>query len=403
MMRFLIFILTALSMPPLWAVMAEEVAVERVMLDQSMHLAKNIYQVKAWIASRQVFQQQALVIHVQLTTANATYFPNLAVASQADDAWLQPIVRHQPLLTEQDGKIVAEWQVSVFAKQVGVNALPNLRLQWMGESMSRQTQTLPSWSIKVSPLPVYVPEQAIVGELVDVQTKVSLPNIVLVDEVIQRQVQFSLVNHLPNSLWLNGLQGHGVEPLSPWLQTGDSTWQDEGWLSEWTVWQPWRLTQAGFWQVDAQDIWIFNPRTWQVTHLQLPAHSGWAIPLWLWRSVQVILLLILLVIGTVLIRWVGCGLKRRHYRQAIERCADSAQLYRLMVQMWQLTPGIPLAHQGLPLPIYQTLVELENQLFSGEVLYNKMFEQIKTRLVLQYRCYPCQLCRSHRLNSHIGG
>jgi hypothetical protein len=73
------------------------------------------------------------------------------------------------------------------------------------------------------------------------------------------------------------------------------------------------------------------------------------------------------------------------------------------VQMWQLIPGIPLAHQGLPLPIYQTLVELENQLFSGEVLYNKMFEQIKTRLVLQYRCYPCQLCRSHRLNSHIGG
>jgi hypothetical protein len=402
-MRFLLFILTALSMPPLWAATAEEVAVERVLIDQAMHLAKNDYQVKAWVASRQVFQQQALVIHVQLTVASETSLPSLAVASQVDNAWLQPIVSGEPRLTEQDGKIVAQWQVLVFAKQVGVNALPNLRLQWVGESMSRQTQTLPSWSIKVSPLPVYVPEQAIVGELVNVQTKVSLPSIVLVDEVIQRQVQFSLVNHLPNSLWLNGLQGQGVEPLSPWLQTGNSAWQDEGWLSEWTVWQPWRLTQAGFWQVDAQDIWIFNPRTWQVTHLQLPAHSGWAIPLWLWRTVQAVLLLILLVVSTVLIRWVRCWLKRRHYRQAIERCADSAQLYHLMVQMWQLTPGIPLAHQGLPLPIYQTLVELENQLFAGEVLYNKMFEQIKARLALQYRCYPCQSCRSHRLNSHIGG
>lgn len=389
MMRFLLFILTALSMPPLWAATAEEVAVERVLLDQTMRLAQNDYQVKAWVASRQVFQQQALIIHVQLTTANASSLPSLAVASQADNAWLQPIVSHQPRLTEQNGKTVAQWQLLVFAKQVGVNALPNLRLQWVGESMSRQTQTLPSWSIKVSPLPVYVPEKSIVGELVNVQTTVSLPSIVLVDEVIQRQVQFRLVNHLPNSLWLNGLQGQGIEPLSPWLQTGDSAWQEEGWLSDWTVWQPWRISQAGFWQVEAQDIWVFNPRTWQVTHLQLPAHSGWAIPLWLWRSVQAFLLLVFLLFSYLFIQWSRCWLKRRHYRQAIERCADSAQLYHLMVQMWQLTPDIPLAHQALPLPIYQSLVELENQLFSGEVLYNEIFEQTKARLALQYRCYPC--------------
>lgn len=389
MMPFLLLMLAVLWTPSIWAQASQDPPLERLLLDQPMQLAKNDYQVKAWVASRQVFQQQALVIHVQLTAARETSLPSLAVVGQVDNAWLQPIVSGEPSLTEQDGKIVGQWQVLVFAKQVGVNALPNLRLQWVGESMSRQTQTLPSWSIKVSPLPVYVPEQAIVGELVNVQTKVSLPSIVLVDEVIQRQVQFSLVNHLPNSLWLNGLQGQGVEPLSPWLQTGDSAWQDEGWLSEWTVWQPWRLTQAGFWQVDAQDIWIFNPRTWQVTHLQLPAHSGWAIPLWLWRTVQAVLLLILLVVSTVLIRWLRCWLKRRHYRQAIERCADSAQLYHLMVQMWQLTPGIPLAHQGLPLPIYQTLVELENQLFSGDRLYNSHFLSLKATLLHQYRLLPC--------------
>lgn len=388
-MRFILLALAALSMPPLWAATAEEVAVERVLLDQSMHLAHNDYQVKAWVASRQVFQQQALVIHVQLTTANASSLPSLAVASQTDNAWLQPMVSHQPRLTEQDGKTVAHWQLLLFAKQVGVNALPNLRLQWVGESMSRQTQTLPSWSIKVSPLPVYVPEQAIVGELVNVQTTVSLPSIVLVDEVIQRQVQFSLVNHLPNSLWLNGLLGQGIEPLSPWLQSGDSAWQEEGWLSNWTTWQPWRISQAGFWQVEAQDIWVFNPRTWQVTHLQLPAHSGWAIPLWLWRSLQVVLLLLLLVISAVLINWGRCWLKRRHYRQAIERCADSAQLYHLMVRVWQLTPGIPLAHQGLPLPIYQSLVELENHLFSTQPLYNQPFEALKLVLISDYRLLTC--------------
>lgn len=389
MMPFLLLMLAVLWTPSIWAQASQDPPLERLLLDQPMQLAKSDYQVKAWIESRQVFQQQALVIHVQLTAGREASLPSLAVASQVDNAWLQPIVSGEPRLTEQDGKIVAQWLVLVFAKQLGVNALPNLRLQWVGESMSRQTQTLPSWSIKVSPLPIYVPEQAIVGELVNVQTKVSLPSIVLVDEVIQRQVQLSLVNHLPNSLWLNGLQGQGVEPLSPWLQTGDSAWQDEGWLSEWTVWQPWRLTQTGFWQVDAQDIWIFNPRTWQVTHLQLPAHSGWAIPLWLWRTVQAVLLLILMVVTTVLIRWVRCWLKRRHYRQAIERCADSAQLYHLMVQMWQLTPGIPLAHQGLPLPIYQTLVELENQLFSGDRLYNSHFLSLKATLLHQYRLLPC--------------
>lgn len=391
MMPFLLLMLAVLWVPSTWAQVSQDPPLERVLLDQPMQLAKKDFQVKAWIESRQVFQQQALVIHVQLTAGREASLPSLAVASQVDNAWLQPIVSGEPRLTEQDGKIVAQWLVLVFAKQLGVNALPNLRLQWVGESMSRQTQTLPSWSIKVSPLPVYVPEQAIVGELVNVQTKVSLPSIVLVDEVIQRQVQFSLVNHLPNSLWLNGLQGQGVEPLSPWLQTGNSAWQDEGWLSEWTVWQPWRLTQAGFWQVDAQDIWIFNPRTWQVTHLQLPAHSGWAIPLWLWRTVQAVLLLISLVVSTVLIRWVRCWLKRRHYRQAIERCADSAQLYHLMVQMWQLTPGVPLAHQGLPLPIYQTLVELENQLFSGDRLYNDHFLTLKATLLHQYRLLPCYM------------
>ncbi len=391
MMPFLLLMLAVLWVPSTWAQVSQDPPLERVLLDQPMQLAKKDFQVKAWIESRQVFQQQALVIHVQLTAGREASLPSLAVASQVDNAWLQPIVRHQPRLTEQDGKIVAQWQVLVFAKQLGVNALPNLRLQWVGESMSRQTQTLPSWSIKVSPLPVYVPEQAIVGELVTVQTKVNMPSIILVDEVIQRQVQFSLVNHLPNSLWLNGLQGQGVEPLSPWLQTGDSAWQAEGWLSEWTVWQPWRLTQAGFWQVDAQDIWIFNPRTWQVTHLQLPAHSGWAIPLWLWRTVQVVLLVILLLVSTVLVRWVRCWLKRRHYRQAIERCADSAQLHHLMIKMWQLTPGIPLAHQGLPLPIYQTLVELENQLFSGDRLYNSHFLSLKASLLHQYRLLPCYM------------
>ena len=391
MMPFLLLMLAVLWVPSTWAQVSQDPPLERVLLDQPMQLAKKDFQVKAWIESRQVFQQQALVIHVQLTAGREASLPSLAVASQVDNAWLQPIVSGEPRLTEQDGKIVAQWLVLVFAKQLGVNALPNLRLQWVGESMSRQTQTLPSWSIKVSPLPVYVPEQAIVGELVTVQTKVNMPSIILVDEVIQRQVQFSLVNHLPNSLWLNGLQGEGIEPLSPWLQTGDSAWQDEGWLSEWTVWQPWRLTQTGFWQVDAQDIWIFNPRTWQVTHLQLPAHSGWAIPLWLWRTVQAVLLLISLVVSTVLIRWVRCWLKRRHYRQAIERCADSAQLYHLMVQMWQLTPGIPLAHQGLPLPIYQTLVELENQLFSGDRLYNSHFLSLKASLLHQYRLLPCYM------------
>lgn len=389
MMRLILLILAALSVPPLWAATAEEVAVERVLLDQRMHLAQNDYQVKAWVAYRQVFQQQALVIHVQLTTANASSLPSLAVASQADNAWLQPMVSHQPRLTEQEGKTVAQWQLLVFAKQVGVNALPNLRLQWVGESMSRQTQTLPKWSIKVSPLPVYVPEQAIVGELVNVQTRVSLPSIVLVDEVIQRQVQFRLVNHLPNSLWLNGLQGQGIEPLSPWLQTGDSAWQEEGWLSDWTVWQPWRISQAGFWQVEAQDIWVFNPRSWQVTHIQLPAHSGWAIPLWLWRSLQVLLLLLLLVVSTVLINWGRCCLKRRHYRHAIECCADSAQLYHLMVQVWQLTPDIPLAHQALPLPIYQTLVELENHLFSTEPLFNEPFNKLKKHFIHNTHQLPC--------------
>lgn len=389
MMRFLLLILAALSMPPLWAATAEEVAVERVLLDQSMRLAQNDYQVKAWLASRQVFQQQALVIQVQLTTTNASALPSLAVASQADNAWLAPILSQQPRLTEQDGKTVAQWQLLLFAKQVGVQSLPNLRLQWVGESMSRQTQTLPSWSIKVSPLPVYVPEQAIVGELVNVQTQVSMPNIALVDEVIQRQVEFRLVNHLPNSLWLNGLQGQGIEPLSPWLQAGDSAWQDEGGFSDWTVWQPWRISQAGFWQVDAQDIWVFNPRTWQVTHLQLPAHSGWAIPLWLWRSLQGLALMALLVLGYSLIQWFRCRLKRHHYRQAIARSADAEQLVSVMIKAWRLTPGIPLAHQGLPLPIYQLLVSLENQLFSNDCLFNQAFEESKQEFMQTASLLPC--------------
>lgn len=389
-MRWFVFLWSCLLVPLAWsAETVQEIAVERVLMEQSMHLAKHDYQVKAWIESRQVFQQQALVIHVQLALSDLTPLPSLSVASQADNAWLSPMVNNEPIVTVHQGQALAQWQVLVFAKQAGVSALPNLRLQWVGESMSRQTQTLPSWSIKVLPLPVYVPEQAIVGELVELQTHLELPTIALVDEVVQRQVRFRLVNHLPHSLWLNGLQGQGVEPLSSWLQAGETHWQAEGVLSDWTWWQPWRLTTLGYWQIEAQDVWVFNPRSWQVTHLQLPAHSGWAVPLWLWRSLQVLMLMLMLVFSYVILLRVRCWLKRRHYRQAIERCADSAQLVALVVKAWQLKPDIPLAHQGLPLPIYQTLVALENHLFSGETLYNETFEQIKTRLASQYKCHPC--------------
>lgn len=365
------------------------IAVERVLLEQSMSLAKQEYQVKAWVSSRQVFQQQALEIQVQLTSSHAENLPSLAVASQADSAWLAPMVSSEPKLLEREGKTLVRWQVLLFAKQTGINTLPNLRLQWVGESMSRQTQTLPSWSINVLPLPVYVPEQAIVGALVDVQTHLSLPTISLVDEVIQRHIQFRLMNHLPNSLWLSNIHGDAVEPLSAWLQAGESTWTDDGWVSDWTLWQPWRVTQAGFWQVEAQDLWVFNPHTWQVTHLQLPAHSGWAIPEWLWRSFQLLALLLALILFYWLQKLARCWLKRHHYQQAIERSADSAQLYALMVSSWQLTPNIPLAHQALPLPIYRCLVELENQLFSGEVLFNVRFVSLKSELVKQYRLFKC--------------
>lgn len=387
--RFILLCLSLLWMSSTWAQVSQDVPLERVLLAQSMQLAKQDYQVKAWVASRQVFQQQALVIHVQLTSSHADNFPSLSVASQADNGWLAPIVSSEPQLSQQEGKTLAQWQVLVFAKQVGVNALPHLRLQWLGESMSRQTQSLPSWSINVLPVPVYVPEQAIVGELVEVQTQVTLPSIVLVDEVIQRQVQFRFINHLPNSLWLPNIQGEGIEPLSSWLQAGESTWTGEGKVSDWTLWQPWRVTQAGFWQVEAQDVWLFNPRTWQVTHLQLPAHSAWAIPLWLWQTLQLLAWLLVLT----LIYWVQkrgrCWLKRRHYQQAIALCADAEQLYKLMITSWQLTPQIPLAHQALPLPIYDSLLALENHLFSGEVLFNARFVALKQDLLNSVELLSC--------------
>jgi hypothetical protein len=382
-------------MANLWAATAQDVTVERVLLEQSMHLAKQPYHVKVWIASRQIFQQQALLIHVQLTANDPAALPTLAVASQADPAWLAPMVSPEPSLTQQAGKTVAQWQIRLFAKQAGINALPNLRLQWIGASLSRHTHTLPSWSIKVLPLPIYVPEQAIVAESVDLQTPLPLPRFALVDEVMQRQLVFRLGNHLPNSLWLPSLQSDAIEPLSPWLQAGDARWQGEDWVSEWQLWQPWRLTQAGYWQVEAQDIWVFNPTTWQVTHLQIPAYDGWAIPLWLWRSLQGLMLILVLSLSYAVLAWMRCRLNRHHYRQAIQQCADAAQLYTLMVKAWRLTPHISLAHQAPSLPIYPILVALENHLFSQAPLYHDTFKHLQADLLSTDQHYPCTIWYSH--------
>jgi hypothetical protein len=106
-----------------------------------------------------------------------------------------------------------------------------------------------------------------------------------------------------------------------------------------------------------------------------------AIAYWLWRTLLAILSLIGVAVLVVLIRWMRCRLRQRHYQQGISRAADAQQLLRVLASHWKLKPDIPLAHQASGLPIQAELIALEGLLFSDHILHGTAFKAIRGQLL----------------------
>lgn len=344
----------------------------RQIFEQDTHLAHQPVSVKAWLTHRQVYQQQALSLYLSTTSPIALGKLNVVLRTSELSDWLMTDI--QPLAVEEsNGQLVHRWQVDLFAKRDGLLMLPQLSLQLEGKSMARKTLSLPSVSIRVLPLPFYLPKETLVGASLSLveQTNPST-QWGLVGDRLTRELVFTTESMQKNRLTLPFVQGQGVQGLSPVIQHKENQIH---------ITQAWQIQSAGSWQIEDQHLWLFNPETLNTTHLVIAGTSGTAIPVWLWRAIQaVILLVILLFLG-----WMGYlarqGLQRYRYQQSVLACGDADQLVRYLKQHYGYPDTAILSHR-LPKdhPHYAEIVQLEGMLFAQNQLYGEVFEVLKQKI-----------------------
>lgn len=387
------FVLLTVFMASVYAqdVLPEPVS-ERVLLEQQIVIARHPVAVHAWLEARQFFQQQAVRVHVRADYPKDMRYLSLQASSTADKHWTTPQITPEPEVKQTADVMQAEWCVILFPKAVGIYSLPKLQLLVEGEGMSRQLLVLPEMTLRIMPLPVYVPTEAIVGELIEERVESTASFFGLVGSLFQRQINLTLKDVMPDDLILSSIQGEGVTEISPLIKMNQATWQAQHLVSSWSIWQPWRLQLAGSWSLHPQDLWVFNPETWQVQHVQWPALTGYAVPIWLKNLLLGMAIIIVLLATLWLLIKLRCYINRRHYIVGIEKTADALQLRDFLIQQWRLSESIPLAQQAQNLPIFLESIALESLIFSGDLLYGASFDSLKRAFIEKSQLFhDCKL------------
>jgi hypothetical protein len=283
---------------------------------------------------------------------------------------------------EIDGLSHYRWRAIVFPKQLGVQELPAFRLRLEGTSGSQKTISLPSLSVYVRRLPVFVPAEAWLGFADAPPVAKANSAWVLVGDQQLITWQWRVKGLWGKGVSLPALSGQGMMGLQPWLDV-QHEWMDGQYWTVIRAQQPWTATEMGFWQINTQDFWLFDGQTGKVQHWQLAGESGFAMARWLWHGFLLLVSLLLLLGVIVLLRLMVCRLRHHRYRQSIARAADAQQLLRVLTLQWKLKPDIPLAHQAQGLPIETELIALEGLLFSDQILHGTAFKVIRGQLLMR--------------------
>jgi hypothetical protein len=266
-----------------------------------------------------------------------------------------------------------QWQIELFAKREGMVMLPRFSLQLEGKSMARKTVSLPSLSIRVLPLPFYLPKEVLVGKSITLVAQHQvLPTLGLVGDMLNRQLVIETQAVQPNTLVLPALSGQSIQGLSPVWQVLDNRIQ---------MTQAWQIQASGSWRVDDQHLWLFDPDTLKTTHLIIEGAQGIAMPIWLWRIIQVSLALMMVALLGWCYVLVMQRIKAYRYRKGILACQDAHQLIQYLRRHYGYADGVVLSHKIAPHhPDYTSIVELEGMLFGQTPLYGRLFHTLKQKV-----------------------
>ena len=366
----------------------ESAILERLLLEQEVVLANQKMTLKVSLASRNIWQQQGLTLIIDITTAKLMPSLSAQLMMTGTQSWQALSMMPEAEQTMIDGAHHYRWQAIVFPKQLGVQELPALRLQLEGTSGAQKTVTLPSLSVYVRSLPVFVPAQALVGRADKAPISQTSSSWVFVGDQQIKTWQWRVQGLLSQGVHIPVLSGSAIIGLQPWLDV-QHEWDDGQYWTIIHAQQPWVATEMGRWRIAVQDIWLFDGQTGKVQHWQVSGDSGFALVLWVWDILLVIAAVITLFFAFILMRFVRCRLRRHHYQQGIVHAADARQLLSWLRLQWQLMDDIPLAHQAQNLPIKDELIVLEGLLFSDNVLYGQVFGEIKQRIVTKSSPFHC--------------
>jgi hypothetical protein len=353
---------------------------ERVLVEQEVVLANQKMTLKVSLATRNLWQQQGLNLIIDIATDKAMSSLSAQLLMPPAQPWQGLSVMSEAEQQRIDGVSHYRWRAIVFPKQLGVQELPAFRLRLEGASGSQKTISLPSLSVYVRSLPVFVPAEAWLGFADAPPVAKANPAWVLVGDQQLKTWQWRVQGFWEKGVSLPALSGKGAMGLQPWLDV-----QHE-WVGGqyWTViraQQPWTATEMGRWQINAQDFWLFDGQTGKVQHWQLAGDAGFAVARWVWHGFLLLASLLLLLGVIVLLRLMVCRVCHHRYRQSIARAADAKQLLRVLALHWKLSPDIPLAHQAQGLPIEAELIALEGLLFSDHILHGTAFKAIRGQLL----------------------
>lgn len=352
---------------------------ERVLVEQEVVFANQKMSLKVSLTSRNLWYQQGLTMMLDLTSTKEMPSLSAQLLMTAAQPWQDMSMQSEPEQHLIDSVVHYRWQAIVFPKQLGVQDLPILRLRLEGTGGAQKTISLPSLSVYVRSLPVYVPAEAWVGKA-DTQPMVQhhTPWVLVGDQQVQTW-QWRVQGLWSKAVNLPVLSGQGITGLQPWFKV-EHEWLDGQYWTKLSVQQPWVATEAGHWTVARQDFWLFDAQTGRVQHWQLTGSDGIAIAPWLWRIMQGIILLMATGLLMMTIRFIRCRLYQHRYRQGIIRAADAQQLLQWLHLHWHLNDDIPLAHQAKGLPIEAELIALEALLFSSLPLYDAVFVRLRDNL-----------------------
>jgi hypothetical protein len=345
----------------------------RQIFSQEIRLANTPVTVTAWLETRQVYQQQALRLHVATENSLALGSLSASIRTPTQSAWTSPTLSISPSRTVGES-LHHEWQIECFSLQTGVLDLPLIKLRLDGKSMAQHWISFPSLPIRVLPLPFYLPKEVIVGKsLTVVDASPDLPAWALVGDRLSRELMIETQAVQARSIVLPPVSGLGIQGLSPVLQEQDNRIR---------ITQAWQIQDSGTWQVEDQHLWLFDPDTLKTTHLVIAGAQGAIIPVWLWRTMQTVFVIVLLVLLSWFLHFVRKWLKRHRYRQGVLACQDAHQLVQYLKRHYGYADTVTLSHK-LPNthPDYTAIVALEGMLFGQEPLYGERFIEIVTKIV----------------------